>query len=136
MKKTLLEIAKANINTTIGEMFLDQRLTVGRLMPVQAPADVAMPAAGGIAGPSKEMILEELAKASSEPLRQLTIHADGSLIIPSIADWGPGKNPPVPMTEELTELLTTLQTELNQITSPGLAIGSEGTPTGPTPGSP
>ena len=61
---------------------------------------------------------------------------DGSLIIPSIADWGPGKNPPVPMTEELTELLTTLQAEFNHITSPGLAIGSEGTPTGPTPGSP
>ena len=119
---TLLEIAKANINTTIGELFLEHRLKVSGLLPVQAPAEVPMPAAGGIAGPSKELIMEELAKASSEPLRQLTIHANGWLIIPEIADWGPGKVPPVPMTEQLKEVLTTLQKEFPrpvQVTSPG-----------------
>ena len=50
---TLLEIAKANINTTIGELFLEHRLKVSGLLPVQAPAEVPMPAAGGVAGPSK-----------------------------------------------------------------------------------
>ena len=114
-------------------MFLDQRLTVGRLQPVQAPpvADVATSAADAFFGPSKAMILEELGKESNEPLRQLTIHADGSLIIPSIADWGPGKNPPVSLTEELKEALTTMQKEFCQSTAP-----SPGTPTGPTPESP
>ena len=110
-KGTLLEIAKANINTTIGELFLEHRLHVSGLQPVQAPAEVPMLATGGVAGPSKELIMEELAKLSSEPLRQLTIHANGELIIPESADWGPNRVPPVPMTEELKEVLATLQKE-------------------------
>ena len=110
-KNILLDIAKANINTTIGELFLEHRLHVSGLQPVQAPAEVPMLATGGVAGPSKELIMEELAKLSSEPLRQLTIHANGELIIPESADWGPNRVPPVPMTEELKEVLATLQKE-------------------------
>ena len=60
---------------------------------MQAPAEVPMPAAGGVAGPSKELIVEELARASSEPLRQLTIHANGWLIIPEMADLGSRQGP-------------------------------------------
>ena len=81
-----------------------------------------MPAAGGVAGPSKELIVEELARASSEPLRELTIHANGWLNVPEMADWGPDKVPPVPMTEELREVLTTLQKEfrrVGQVSTPG-----------------
>ena len=76
---TQKSIAKANINTTIGELFLANILTVGKFSPLQAPA---MPAAGGVVGPSKEIIMEELAKDNREPPRQLALHENGCLVIP------------------------------------------------------
>ena len=110
-RKMFAQFATANINTTIGELFLEHRLQVSGLQPVQAPAKVPVLATGGVAGPSKALSMEELAKESSTPLRQLTIHADGWLIIPQTADWAPGKSPPVPMTEELHKILASLQKE-------------------------
>ena len=82
-RKMFAQIAKANINTTIGELFLANHLTVPGLRPIQAPAQASgcNRGTGGVLCPSKERIMEELAQ---EPLKQLTLHENGNLIIPSV----------------------------------------------------
>ena len=54
------EIARANINTTIGELFLANQLTVSGLQPLQALATQASGCAvvGGAMRPSKALILD------------------------------------------------------------------------------
>ena len=78
--------------------------------------------------------MEELAKASRDPFRRLTIHADGWLVIPSLEDWGVGTNPPVQMAEDLRELLTTLKKEFPRHSAgpgPGTGGGTAGGGGGP-----
>ena len=105
-RKMFAQIAKANINTTIGELFLSNQLAISGLTPIQSPT----PASGGSSSsPSRELIMEELARDSKDPLKQLSVHANGSLVIPSAENWE--KNPIVPMTEELGDILRKLRAE-------------------------
>ena len=105
-RKMFAQIAQANINTTIGELFLASRLTISGIQPIQAPSQASGCSSGA---PSKELIMEELAKDCKDPLKQLAIHANGSLIIPSAESWE--KNPIVPMTQELEDILRKLREE-------------------------
>ena len=106
-RKMFAQIAKANINTTIGELFLANQLAISGLTPIQAPT----PASGGSSSgaPSRELIMEELARDNKDPLKQLSVHANGSLVIPSVENWE--KNPIVPMSEELGDILRKLREE-------------------------
>ena len=66
-RKMFAQIAKANINTTIGELLLANRLTAPGLQPIQAPVQASGCNRGTdrVLCPSKELIMEELAR---EPL--------------------------------------------------------------------
>ena len=109
-RKMFAQIAQANINTTIGELFLSNQLAISGLTPIQAPT----PASGGSSiGPSRELVMEELARDNKDPLKQLSVHANGNLVIPSVENWE--KNPIVPMTEELGDILRKLAAEFHQI---------------------
>ena len=127
-RKMFAQIAKANINTTIGELFLAGRLAIGGLNPIPAPT----PASGGSSSgaPSRELIMEELAKDSKDPLKQLSVHANGSLVIPSVENWE--KNPIVPMTEELGDILRKLRAEFPRTE----VVDQPPTPPAPAPPAP
>ena len=56
--------------------------------------------------------MEEMAR---EPLKQLTLHENGNLIIPSVERWGNNGNPTVPMTTELGDILQKLREEFPQV---------------------
>lgn len=111
-RKKFYEIARANINTTMGELFLANRLTVTDLQPIQPPGELASGRStdDGKLLPTKALILEELDKAGT-PLKQLSIHESGNLMLPTLEEWAQQEDPPVPMTEQLADTLQNLRQE-------------------------
>ena len=103
-KRVFADIARANINTAFGSLYLEGRLVISGLTPVADPGPP--PAASG--APNKTAITEML----GGPLKQLTVDDQGRLVVPTLEAWNrDGTAPPVPMTPELADFLKTLHAE-------------------------
>ena len=107
-KRVFAEIARANINTAFGKLYLEGRLVISGLTPVPDPGPP--PAASG--APNKAAITEML----GAPLKQLTIDDQGQLVVPALETWEKDDpSPPVPMTSELADYLKTLRAEFGSL---------------------
>ena len=103
-KRVFADIARANINTAFGRLYLEGRLVISGLTPVPDPGPP--PAASG--APNKTAITEML----GGPLKQLTVDDQGRLAVPTLEAWKRDDTaPPVPMTPELADYLKTLHAE-------------------------
>ena len=104
-KRVFADIARANINTAFGKLYLEGRLVIPSLTPVPDPGP---PAAAASGAPTKIAIMEML----GAPLKQLTIDDQGGLVIPALEAWEKDDpSPPVQMTSDLADYLETLHNE-------------------------
>ena len=105
-KRVFADIARANINTAFGRLYLEGRLVISGLTPVPDPGPPPSSAASG--APNKTAITEML----GGPLKQLTVDDQGRLAVPTLEAWKRDDTaPPVPMTPELADYLKTLHAE-------------------------
>ena len=132
-KRVFADIARANINTAFGGLYLEGRLVISGLTPVPDPGPP--PAASG--APNKTAIMEML----GGPLKRLTVDDQGGLAVPTLEAWNRGDaTPPVPMTPELADYLKTLHAEFSpppppqETPVPAPGGGGKGNPPVPAPG--
>ena len=103
------DIGKANVATTIGQVYLDGKLSIPGFAPIPAPADG--PASGGV---SSEAILAAL--GVDKPLNHLQIDGEGRLLIPTAEELK--NNPPVELTSDLLNYLAAQRAEFSRPADP------------------
>ena len=79
--RTFAEVARANIRTDIGEVFLARELVLPGLEPVMAPRQTT----------ASDTTKDKVERFLPTPLAQLSLAADGTLAIPT--EKGTGRQP-------------------------------------------
>lgn len=125
-RRVFAEVARANLRTAIGASFLARELVVPGLEPVAPPPPKTA------TGVSKEAVERALA----QPLTQLSLADDGTLIIPT--DREMEENPPVPATPKVLSFLAGLRSEIAAVlpskSPPENPPVTDGLPCGGSPG--
>jgi hypothetical protein len=101
-RRTFAEVGRANVRTTVGEVFISGALQVPGHQVITAPV------------PSWNIVAATIRRHLKEPLKQLSIASDGSLLIPSLDEIA--ANPPIEMTDDVREILGKLRVEFPRAT--------------------
>ena len=103
-RRTFAEVARANIRTNIGEVFLARELVLPGLEPVMAPRQTT----------ASDTTKDKVERFLPTPLAQLSLAADGTLAIPTERELK--DNPPVSLTPVLLSYFEKLREEFLQST--------------------